>query len=312
MLIAESIAVTPKSELLSIATAVSDIKRSPLNLKSFAGEIEKTQALDNFAILKNIVDFSCTIPAKTDHFALILVHSGSCIKTSGRFEFDIQPKSLHFVSPQSIHAYRELSEDLNLSMLLFRNDFIAGSYIKESLLDQLVELSPVIPPYFLLSGERYEVFHNLFESIYKEYHSEKPFNLQFVKLLIVQSLYEMNRSCEACLLYSNRHLSRQYQLVTAFRKMVDEHFLSMRTVQEFADKLNVSAKYLTKVVKEETGQNALLIIHCRLHLEAKYLLSNSELTIKEVAYHLGFDTSSHFGRFFKHYSGINPTAFKFP
>ena len=114
-----------------------------------------------------------------------------------------------------------------------------------------------------------------------------------------------------CLLSSDRHLSRQYQLVLAFKKLVDEQFFALRTVQQYADKLTISAKYLAKVVRQQTSRSALQIIHARMEPQAKYLLSSTTLNVKHIACQPGFDTTSQFSRFFKKYTAVNPTQWKY-
>jgi len=156
-------------------------------------------------------------------------------------------------------------------------------------------------------------FHSI-KSIYDKIDEEMTqcgtFHLQIIKLLVIELLYEMNRVCEKCLLASNRHLNRQFQLVAKFKKLIDENYLTLKTVQEYAELLYVSAKYLTQVVKSQTGENALNLIHKRQYLEASYLLTTSSLSVKEIAEKLNFDNSSHFSRFFKNYCGTNPSSFK--
>jgi AraC-like DNA-binding protein len=291
------------NDVLGIDNIVAKvILREPLKKRVFPNQ--------SFALLTNVTNLSCASPVKTDHYGIIIAHRGTSLKTSGRSEYHIQPKTMHFVTPGMIHAYTEVSSDLDWTMVLFKRSFIAESYIREDLFAQLVELSPDIIPYFTLTEERYDVFIKILYAMKSEYNSEKPFSFHFLKLHTVQMLYEMSRTCEECLNHSSRQLSRRYQLVSAFRKLVDEEFLSIRTVKEFSSKLNISSKLLSKAVREETGHSALQIIHNRIYLEAKFLITSSGFSIKQIAYHLGFDTSSHFGRFFKQCSGLNPTQFK--
>jgi AraC-like DNA-binding protein len=245
-----------------------------------------------------------------DHYAIILCLKGTCQRTLGPFDFDVVPGTMHFISPRYINSYTNASDDLVLHMVLFKKEFITNSFIKESILDQLVEVSPEIPPFFELSEDNFNAIQELFLKIDREYKLGNAFYLQVIKLLLVELLYEMNRVCERCLLNSNRNLSRQYQMVYHYKKMVDTCFLNLRTVQEYADKLNVTAKYLGELVKNETGLSALDIIHNRIYLEAQFLLSSSCYSIKEIAEKLGFDTSSHFSRFFRHCSGYNPSDYK--
>jgi len=296
-----------REEKTNIVLGINDIVakvtlREPLKKRVFPNQ--------GFALLTNVTDLSCGSPVKTDHYAIIIAHRGTSLKTSGRSEYHVEPKTMHFVTPGMIHAYTEVSNDLEWTMVLFKRSFIAESYIREDIFAQLVELSPDIIPYFTLTEERYDVFTKMLQAMTAEYDLEKPLSFQFLKLLTVQMLYEMNRTCEECLNNSSRQLSRQYQLVSAFRKLVDEEFLAIRTVKEFSDKLNISPKLLYKAVREETGHSALQIIHNRIYLEAQFLITSSGYSIKQIAYHLGFDTSSHFGRFFKQCSGLNPSKFK--
>jgi len=300
-----------KYSVLSIAASVNKVTLANTGKnEAFLFNKTETVILDNFTILNHVVFLPCQVPVKTDHYGLVLCHQGSCLKTSGAFEFKVEPRSLHFISPYVLNSYRNISPDLHLSMVLFKKDFLTSSFLKETILDQLTEINPEIPPYFELSDESFQLYKSLIDKIDLEYRSSSPFHLQIIKLLILQLLYEMNRTCEECLLNSARQVSRQYQLVLKFKKLVNDSFLQMKTVQEYADQLDISAKYLGKIVRQETGESALGIIHNRLNLEAKYLLTSSTASIKEIAYHLGFDTTSHFSRFFKKISGKNPSDWR--
>lgn len=264
----------------------------------------------DFAIFSNEGGVKDGVPVKTDHFALILCIRGSCLKTVGQFTFEVVPQSIHIISPGELNSFKDGSDDLLLYMLLFRKEFIANTFIKEGILETLLDLNPEHPPIYLLNNNEYAVTRRLFEKIEREYRQENSFYLQMVRLMIVELLYEINRSVEKSQKDPVKQVGRQFSLVRAFRRLVADNFLHMRTVQQYAEKLHVSARHLSEQVKHETGENALTIIHKRIYLEAQYLLSTSLYSIKEVADKLNFDTSSHFSRFFKHFAGINPSQFK--
>jgi AraC-like DNA-binding protein len=264
---------------------------------------------DDFAILSNEGGLQHGPPVKTDHFALILCIRGTCTKTVGPFTFEVAPGSIHIISPRDFHSFENASDDLLLYMVLFRQEFIAHTFIKEHILETLLELNPEHPPIYHLDAQEFAAIRQLFEKIEREYQQAHPFYLQMLRLLVVELLYEINRAHERTLLQPVRHTSRKFQLVAAFKKSVEENFLQLRTVQEYADMLHVSARHLSEQVKQETGENALTIIHKRVYLEAQYLLGTSLYSIKEIADKLNFDTSSHFSRFFKHFAGVNPSGF---
>jgi len=250
------------------------------------------------------------VPVKSGEYELVLCLRGSYKKTIGPFVFDVYPHSIHLISPAYIHSSAEASEDLLIYRLVFRKEFLTNDFFKENTVDNLLELNPDYPPIYGITEQHFIAIRALYERIRHESQVENAFQQSMIRLMVMELLYEMNRACEKCLMNSTRHLSRQYQLVNQFKKLVQEKFLTLKTVQEYASLMFVSAKYLTEIVKNETGQNALQIIHNRIFLEAQYLLSSSSLSVKEIADQLKFDNSSHFSRFFKKSAGLNPSQFK--
>ncbi|MFA6083453.1 helix-turn-helix domain-containing protein [Mucilaginibacter sp.] len=283
-------------------------------VKPHKGDVDRPdQALlfrDDFAILKNTPELTDFQPVKTDYYSIALCLNGSCQRTISHFMFEVYPLSIHLLSPGHLHTYADPSHDLHLYQVLFKKEFITEGFIKENILENLLEVNSDFAPIYGISQQGFRSIKAIYEKIEEEMAHSGSFHLQIVKLLLIELLYEMNRACEKCLMASNRHLNRQYQLVIKFKKLIDENYLTLKTVQEYADLLYVSAKYLTQVVKSQTGENALNLIHKRQYREASYLLSTSLLSIKEIAERLNFDNSSHFSRFFKNHSGVNPTAFK--
>jgi AraC family transcriptional activator of pobA len=265
---------------------------------------------DDFAVISNELGLTHGLPIKTDYYSVILCLRGSCKKTIGHFVFEVYPNSIHLVSPAFITSFEDASADLLLYQVMFKKEFLLNNLLKENILNNLLEVNPEYPPIYGLSQKSCASLKSLYEKMSDESREKGAFHLQILRLLLTDLLYEMNRACENCLLHSTRHLSKQYQLVYKFKKLVEDQFLTLKTVQEYADALFISAKYLTEIVKGETGQNALHVIHNRLYLEAQYLLSSSGLSIKEIAERLNFDNSSHFSRFFKRFAGNNPSEFK--
>ena len=298
-------------------TAVLDIPgtlNAYLALNTGSGFIpEKGETMffrNDFAILKNAPGITVCHPVKTDYYNITLCLKGSCKKTMGHFTFEVYPSSIHLVSPGYVHSSEKASADLHFYQILFKKEFLTDSFLKENILDNLLEINSDYAPIYGMSASTFQSIQAIYDKINEEINHSGLFHLQIIKLLVVELLYQLNRVCEKCLLSSGRHLNKRYQLVLKFKKLIDEQFLTLKTVQEYADLLFVSAKHLTQIVKSETGENALHLVHKRLFLEARYLLSSSTLSIKEIAKKLNFDNSSHFSRFFKRYSGTNPSMFK--
>ncbi|MGN0282021.1 MAG: helix-turn-helix domain-containing protein [Prevotella sp.] len=95
-----------------------------------------------------------------------------------------------------------------------------------------------------------------------------------------------------------------------FLILLSEDVSRHRTVKYFADKLCVSPKYLTQVVKSETGKTVSQWIKEQLTEQIRHLLLNTSLSCKEIAIQLGFPNNSFFGKFTKAHLGTSPMLFR--
>lgn len=95
-----------------------------------------------------------------------------------------------------------------------------------------------------------------------------------------------------------------------FMKLVHAHYSRERSVSFYADKLCISPKYLSLLVKETTGKSAARWIDEFVLMEAKNLLRFSGKNVQQVAYALNFSKQSSFGKYFKHMTGQSPTEYQ--
>lgn len=103
---------------------------------------------------------------------------------------------------------------------------------------------------------------------------------------------------------------RQTHLFEQFMTLLKNHHQTQRTVGFYADKLNITPKYFSKLIKDISGKSAAEWIDQYVVLEAKSLLKNSDMTIQEIAYYLNFSSQSFFCKYFKHNTGITPGEYK--
>jgi AraC-like DNA-binding protein len=84
----------------------------------------------------------------------------------------------------------------------------------------------------------------------------------------------------------------------------------MREVQEYAERLNISPKYLSDVVKETFGKSPRDMINDMLLLEAKVQLGSTDKTVTEIALDLNFTDQSHFNHFIKQRLNCSPLEYR--
>ncbi|MCT2563445.1 helix-turn-helix domain-containing protein [Chryseobacterium herbae] len=100
------------------------------------------------------------------------------------------------------------------------------------------------------------------------------------------------------------------QRIQKLISLIEEHYTVERDTGFYADQIKVSAHHLNDIVRLSRGTTVKKMIAQRLVLEAKRELSFGALTVKEIAFKLGFSDASYFSRFFKKHTGQNPDGFK--
>lgn len=138
-----------------------------------------------------------------------------------------------------------------------------------------------------------------------EYHN--PFGTYLVlKPLLKVYLLNLIRMQQKAFLNQDVNQKRVYQFIM----LLNEHYLRERKVSFYASRLDITEKRLNQILMEKMHKTATQQLHKRLILEAKRMLTVSELTIKEITYELNFADRGYFTRFFKKQTGQTPEEFK--
>jgi len=100
------------------------------------------------------------------------------------------------------------------------------------------------------------------------------------------------------------------RLSDAFSALVERDFRSGKTVEAYAAELGVTPTHLTRVCRSSTGRPASRILQDRVHYEARKLLADTKLPIKDIARGLGFRSAAYFTRAFQAQTGQTPSEFR--
>jgi AraC family transcriptional regulator, transcriptional activator of pobA len=232
----------------------------------------------------------------------------------GRTKFDHDKGSMVFWKPRQIIEIKNLEFEDDGYILLFHEDFLLGSTLQLEIskyaffdyeTDEALHLSPKEEKNLL----------KLFESIETEYGNNED---EFSKDIILANINSM-------LNYAERYYKRQFinrkpltgKTISAFNKFLENYIkegkLSIEglpSVTSIASALNMSPRYISDLLKIETGKTAQELIHIYLINEAKNRLRASDDNVSEIAYSLGFENMSYFSKLFKKETGVTPKDFK--
>lgn len=145
---------------------------------------------------------------------------------------------------------------------------------------------------------------DIYKIMEEEYAKENSFVM--MKALLKVLLLKLISVKELEFTGHDVHQKRVYE----FLMLLEGNFQTVTNIDFYAGKLGISSKRLNQILKEKLDKTGTQLIHDRIILEAKRRIIHSEVTIKEIAYDLGFSDRPYFSRFFKKQTGQTPEEFQ--
>ena len=201
------------------------------------------------------------------------------------------------------------------------SDDFEGFYIvvqEEKLNELLPSLHYVIPysihynanPIIEITPEELETQSLIYEMLQRQINFEyRAFNNMALSSLC-EVLFYNTLGIYASRVNAKSHFTRREELLASFIELIEKYFKSERAVNFYAEKLFVTPKHLSAVLKEISGKTAGEWIDHRVILEAKLMLRTTGMNIQEISLALNFSNQSFFGKYFKHLTGISPRDYR--
>lgn len=139
---------------------------------------------------------------------------------------------------------------------------------------------------------------------------EETYKEEILNSIFAAFVYEVMNLYESREQRINVSEHKKESLTLHFIKILSTHFREERNTKFYANMLNISAKYLSQIVKEVTGKTAAKLIDEMVLTEAKILLNNPVLTIAEIAELLYFSDRYFFSKFIKRHTGKSPGEYR--
>jgi AraC-like DNA-binding protein len=253
----------------------------------------------------------------TDFYSIIFKNYCKNTLKYGRKAIDFQDGNLICIAPNQVIEIDKEVEDRENKMgwgLFFHPDLIRSTSLNEKIKDYSFFHYEVSEALHLSDKEK----NILFESV-KKIDSELQENIDIHSQHIIVSTIEL--LLNYCSRFYGRQLITRSQtnksIISQIELLLTQYFtvdkkkeLGLPTVKYLASHVNLSASYLSDLLKKETGKNAQEHIHLYLIESAKNSLLNSGKNINEIAHDLGFEYPQYFTKLFKQKTGKTPMEYR--
>ena len=233
----------------------------------------------------------------------------------GRTKYDFTNGALICIAPRQVLQWdSSLSFEQKGFSINFHEDFLKGTELAQQI-KKYGFFSYSVNEALHLSPKEEKQLESIVENIAIEYHNNQD---AFSKDLIITHL-------SALLKYANRFYERQFinrkdfsnDLLEQFKQQLAAYFESGKlqekgipSIEQIAEKIAVSQRYLSDTLKKETGKTTTEHLQLFLIDEAKNILLKPNKSIAEVAYELGFVYPQYFSKLFKKKEGLSPSEYR--
>jgi AraC-like DNA-binding protein/quercetin dioxygenase-like cupin family protein len=252
-------------------------------------------------------DYSTNEAHRHSYYEILFFSSGTGKHMIDFDTHEIKPQSIHFVAAGQVHAMSR-SADTKGFVIAFSKEFMFLNATDISILNEFPAFNKTAQPVLSLPEEVFQETEGLINDMEREFNGTNPYKDKMLGAFICILLLKCKSLLQITGNEKNDIASRQVLL--RFNDLLEEKFIELHKVNEYADLMNLSPNHLSETIKKITGKTAGELIQDRLILEAKRLLLHSAITAKEIAYHLNFNDPSYFSRFFKTNTGLSPEEFR--
>ena len=256
-------------------------------------------------------------PVRFDGYIIFFLRSGHFTIDLNLNSYEVKPQSLLVNVPGNIIKLTSYEEDhigdAQLYFVLASREFMSGIRFDFNKVFQ-ESLSLLKNPCITLSEADVALAEGYFTLAREVVLSDKENKKEMLGSLVTSFTYMAMDVCTRALNEARKaqtpSSARVNQLFERFIALVTEYHNTERGMAFYADKLCLTPKYLSKLVKQASGRSAPAWIDSFVILEAKNMLKYSDKTIKEIVYALHFPNQSVFYKFFKAHTGMTPSEYR--
>lgn len=221
---------------------------------------------------------------------------------------------VHFIPPGHCKSFEW--GNIREAWLLMLSECFLRENVHADAFDAFPFLQGGVSPMPLSKPDMVGVLDHLYGQIFEEYFSGSAYRNKIIGNLLMVLLLK-TKECLPDGMHAIER-DRQSEIVSTFKRGLENHYRDLLNgtgqkvfrQKDYAIAQNLHPNYLNSVVKSKTGKSVGAWITDKTILEAKSLLQNSSVSVKEIAYRLGFAEPSHFSNYFKKHTRLSPVFYR--
>lgn len=256
-----------------------------------------------------------SIPFRPNFFSFLFIKNAFGNYTIDDLNFPMVPGTVYFTNPGNFRKF-EWKSVTETCLIVFTE-----AYLKEQVHPDIYRefsflLTETVEPR-VLTPDQFAIIEELYKFIYREHYGNSPYKNKIIGSSVVSLLLKIKEYFFQAYnpIYEG---NRSSQIVKAFKQNLEQHFRDLATgktdtqlrVQDYADKQFLHVNYLSSVITSKTGKPVTAWIADKTIAEAKVMLQDKQMNIKEVAGRLGFLEASHFSNYFKKHTHQSPADYR--
>lgn len=260
------------------------------------------ELLDNDTILKGL-----RFPLKVNKVTQVVISSGEISCIVDFYSYALKAPSMAMFLPGQVIESIEASEDFQGFGMVTTESFTDSLNLPVSFQERLSFKSK---HFYSLNQEGLNAFascYGMVKSIMSQ--EDHPYKEEIIRHLFSAFYYGLGYYVHNSQ-QQKSVMTGQQEVCEKFISLASENFKEHRDIGFYADKLCMTNKYLSALLKQETGMTALEWIERFVVLYAKGCLSSTTMTVQEISDDLDFPSQSVFGKYFKRVEGMSPKAYR--
>lgn len=240
-------------------------------------------------------------------FDFVFLTTGSSVRSKGLDHYEFGANTFFFLPAYQITTHKSMSADATGFYCHFDSELLTKNFQSRELLEEYSFLHFLGNPLVTVDAETTQTVLFILHRLEKEYKKNDTVNFGIVQGYLLALMAEIRPFVKT---ERKVKINAASEITEKYKSALAQYSYEKQKIRDYADILSVTPNHLNKCVKVTTGKSAHEFLDDMLLLEAKVMLKQTGLSIAEIAFRIGKNDLSDFGRFFKQKTGFTPGEYR--